>query len=104
MNTLTLYIGTDQVLRIPDVTDREGTPQTNATVEVTLRTRAGVEVAGVAWPATATHTANGDYELALADDLAITASQGLEAVVVITLADGSKRTTVARVFATQDTN
>lgn len=121
-NTLTLYIGTDQVLRIPDVTDREGTPQEDATVRVTLRERdGGAEVTGMSWPATADHDADGTYELALSDALELEAYDEptrtfnarrrttewkwpLEAVVVYTLQDGSTRTTVAEVAVQYDEN
>jgi hypothetical protein len=86
---LTLYADTDQVLIIPDVTDRDGTAQEAADVQVTLARRNGQPVDGT-WPQPATHVEGGTYEFLIDDSLPI--RNIARAIIDITLPDGETRT------------
>ena len=109
---LTLYIDTDQVLRIPGITDRDGVAQEDATVAVTLLDRDGAVVMAEAEATFEETVEDGDepgavYELPISDELELRPHVGtkLRARIVTTLADGeTTRTTWLSVYVTEDAN
>lgn len=69
---LTLYVGNTNVIELQGLKNSvTGTTDTAATVEVTLKDGAGVEIAGQSWPASMVHDADGTYRATLEDDLSL---------------------------------
>ena len=63
-----VYTATDHRVRIPDLTDQDGTSVTGATVEMTLYESDGTtEVSGVTWPVTLSDDGGGEYSGVLPD-------------------------------------
>lgn len=68
-----IYIGNSNIIELQALTNAAtDVVDTGATVTVTLKDSAGVNVVGQTWPATMTHDADGLYRAILEDDLAIT--------------------------------
>lgn len=71
---LSLFIDNHNVLEVSGLTNTvTSTVDTGATVTVTLKTAADVEVVGMTWPQTISHVAAGLYRLQLDYDLVLTA-------------------------------
>jgi hypothetical protein len=96
------FAETDQVFRIPGIADRDGTPQPDALVEVTLTDTSGVPIAGV-WPQVAEYvdtTDGANFELFIGDALELLPNAEeatYRAVTRIVLSSGAKTTIVDRI-------
>lgn len=91
MQTFYLYVGSTNLVELSGLKDSiSGAWLNAATVEFTLKTQAGVEVAGQVWPLTMTHVPNskGIYRAAIPHDLTLTVGT----------------TYIAEISATNDTN
>ena len=55
---------------------------TSATVTVTLKTSAGVEVTGATWPLTMSHVTNGLYRTILPNELSLNSSLAYVATII----------------------
>ena len=82
----TLYIGNDNEIELSGLADARGVYQNDALVNVTLKTLAGVNVAGQVWPLTLTYVtgSNGVYRGVLQDALVVTVNDSLRAHVDVT--------------------
>lgn len=98
--TLILYLNSDMVLSVPDVTNAAGTAQTDATVQVTLLDNEGNALAGM--PINCPHVSGGTYEGLIPDDVAVVENGSYQGKVVITLSNGRVRTIYADVRVKQD--
>lgn len=77
-----LYIGSDSILMLQGLVNRDGEPVTDA--EVTLETfvdAAGLPVAGISLPLTLLHVSDGDYEAAIPDEIGLMAGHVYKATV-----------------------
>ena len=88
----TIYLTTDNVIEIPELTDGiTGAFVNTATVECTLYDQADVEITGESWPLSMGYVAASDgiYRATLKDTLGFTAGQLVRAIV--TADDGADR-------------
>lgn len=105
---LIVLLGTDQVLRVPGIVDRDGTAQEDATVHVSLLSLAGAEIMTATQAAFAETVDVGPepgavYEVALPDTLDLAHGQSLQAKIEIVLSDAqTKRTTWVDARALRD--
>ena len=68
----TIYIGNNNLLTLVALTNcSTGAIDTAATVNVTLKDKSGVSVAGQVWPAAMSHTTGGTYKATLDHDLVL---------------------------------
>lgn len=82
-----VYVSNTNLLRLNDLTkESDGSAITGASVTVTVKDAAGVNLAGMAWPQAMAEVGGGDYELALPVALAWIA--GAEYVATIDATSG----------------
>lgn len=64
MSAEILHDGNSNLIRVPQLTDHDGTVITDATVEVTITDASGTNVTGQTWPMGLPHVSAGKYEAA----------------------------------------
>lgn len=106
MSVMTLYIGSDNTLELRELTNTVTDEYvSDATVEATLTTTGGAEVAGETWPVTLAHVEpaegaaeSGKYRVTLSDALEMT--EGAFYIVTVVATIGAiKRTFKQRIEA-----
>lgn len=93
MDVQTLYVGNDMLLEVAGLRDDVTGDYLNAaTVTVTLKTSAGVNVSGQAWPLALAYVtgSNGVYRATLIDTLSLTANSRYVATVIADAGDGKR--------------
>lgn len=83
--SLVLYVGNSNVIELQTLTNSAtDAVDTGATVEVTLKTLAGVNVTGQSWPLALTHASAGTYRATMDSAAAIVANRKYVAHVDVT--------------------
>lgn len=92
MSVLALFYKSDNIFEIRGLVDNDAAFVNTATVNCTLVDAAGAEIAGETWPKVAAYIAasDGDYDLAVADTVTVTADQ-IGLVLQIDADDGAGR-------------
>lgn len=93
MDVQTLYLGNDMLLEVSGLRDDVTGDYLNAaTVTVTLKDSAGVNVTGQSWPLTLSYVtaSNGVYRATLIDSLSVTANARYVATVIADAGAGKR--------------
>lgn len=93
MDVQTLYVGNDMLLEVADLKDDVTGEHLNAaTVTVTLKDSAGVNVTGETWPLALAYvtSSNGVYRATLKDTLSLTANARYVATVIADAGSGKR--------------
>jgi hypothetical protein len=104
MNSSIIYIGSDNLIELADLTDTQtGDPVLDAYVVVTLIDATGAEVGGETWPLAMELTSTDAYVATLTHDLEIEPHKHYVATIVATTPDDVIRTIKRQLIAKYDT-